>query len=234
MRGRWQIEAEIRHNISASLTGKNCPCLRRFQGASRLFANLAANLQRAPGFGSVPTRRSRNQKLNETWRQAGWKLSSKTCSLFGREILIPMVACLALRGALGRSATRPTKSGSCPGSRRIPEDSLNFPASSRRIPRNSRSVPPLCRLFPRRAARSPGIPAFSPAVPLFPENTSQFPGILSHFPRTSGGSRRFPRRFISTSYLRKTPHRTGARAARPRVARFGTCGRAAHAPFAVS
>ena len=33
-----------------------------------------------------PTRRSRNQKLNETWRQAGWKLSSKTCSLFGREI----------------------------------------------------------------------------------------------------------------------------------------------------
>ena len=36
---------------------------------------------------NVPTRRSRNQKLNETWRQAGWKLSSKTCSLFGREIL---------------------------------------------------------------------------------------------------------------------------------------------------
>ena len=35
---------------------------------------------------NVPTRRSRNQKLNETWRQAGWKLSSKTCSLFGREI----------------------------------------------------------------------------------------------------------------------------------------------------
>jgi hypothetical protein len=32
MRGRWQIEAEIRRIISASLAGKNCPCLRRLHG----------------------------------------------------------------------------------------------------------------------------------------------------------------------------------------------------------
>ena len=34
-----------------------------------------------------PTRRSRSQEVNGMRRQAGWKLSSKTCSLFGREIL---------------------------------------------------------------------------------------------------------------------------------------------------
>ena len=37
----------------------------------------------------IPTRRSRSQEVNGMRRQAGWKLSSKTCSLFGREILKP-------------------------------------------------------------------------------------------------------------------------------------------------
>ena len=45
MRGRWQIEAEIRHFISASLTGKNCPCIRDLHGARRPFSTLAANLE---------------------------------------------------------------------------------------------------------------------------------------------------------------------------------------------
>ena len=49
---------------------------------------------------AVPTRRSRNQKLNETWRQAGWKLSSKTCSLFGREILTRKMRTISRRRIL--------------------------------------------------------------------------------------------------------------------------------------
>ncbi len=155
-----------RNIISASLTGKHCPCPRRFPGDH------------------IPKRKPPIHAM----------LGAPACSR------------LSAIGTLN-AGHRPALHG-CPAcSRKIPEFSAVVPAFSTGIQGHSHGIPGHSPAVPASSSVVPKIPQksqpFPPSCRLFPGNPTVFPRIPAPFPRNPQGSRRFPRRFISTSYLGK-------------------------------